>query len=161
MGALARCQELREGRTNEAQAEGLLCDDLWPLERAQQALRSPPEELAQPLSRVAQSIDRERTRLAEQFAESIDDIKKTEKDIKGRQPKKKPYWEGVLDALAVLREAYSHIKIPILGPKHYNDAKGDFTAACEKYEGICPEDPEFLKLLDDEPGVYLRRSKTQ
>ena len=145
--ALKHCQSVRWG---EEGTEPLF-NGLWPLERAKQALTVLPEGLTPPKSQAARLLNTQRLKQIEELETQIAECQKIAQDIEWRiteQPRRKAQ---VYEQLYFLREARDSLwnKLP-WGRNNVENARKALEEECRRYAEICPCDPEFLKVLDEE-----------
>ena len=150
--AKVQCQIARCGnKSGLFQAEGR---DLWPLEKARDALSrqnmlsqltgvrvGDNEEPSVNLCAVAESIDKEREALLQRLNDKIADCSEIERGIDDRISEYPSKWETFLDAytrLVNLRRNFANSR-----------EWPDFRQAAAEFCDICPNYGEFQKILDD------------
>lgn len=147
--ALMHCQQVR------GNPEDSLFNGLWPLERAKAELQRVPDELRKPLSAAARTLDKERVARFEKLSKQIDECIKIEQDINWRKDEQPKRWEEVLEQLANLRNTHESLWVRLFRQtRSIEEALESFRAACKSYAEVCPCDPLFLKILDEENGAY-------
>lgn len=136
--------------------ENLLVNGLWPLVRAKKSLENPPADLLPPKSSIARSFDAERQSRIKLLTNQIDECIKLRSDIEWRIKEQPIRWDKLLDALGDMRQVReAGIFQMFRRNQRIAETTETFKQACARYEQVCPCDPEFLKILDEEPRIYF------